>query len=61
LIRLLAVEHTKCKEIQLTCKKFGIRTIASHINSDISFKEAKKLDFDYYQGFFLGKPSLEFN
>jgi len=61
LIRMLAIEDEKCENIILTCKKRGIKTIATHINSNKTLEEAKKRGFDYYQGFFFGKPSLEFN
>jgi len=33
---------------------------ASHINSNATFEEAKKLGFDYFQGFFLEEPSSDF-
>jgi len=46
-----------CKNIISTCKELNIKTIASHINSEGTFAEAKKLGFDYYQGFFLGEPT----
>lgn len=49
-----------CKEIIATCKAKNIKTIATHINSNNSFEEAKKLGFDYYQGFFFGELSSNF-
>ena len=63
LIRLLKVDEkavATCKEIISTCKEKNIKTIATHINSNSAFEEAKKLGFDYYQGFFFGEPTSDF-
>ncbi len=63
LIRLLHIDQnaiSTCKEIISTCKKLNIKSIASHINAQATFDEAKKLGFDYYQGFFLGEPTSTF-
>jgi len=63
LIRLLHIDQnaiSTCKEIISTCKEKNIKTIATHINSDNSFEEAKKLGFDYFQGFFIQKPTSTF-
>lgn len=63
IIRLLHVDQNAlftCKEITSICKEKNIKTIASHINSKSTFEEAKKLGFDYYQGFFLGEPTSTF-
>ena len=60
LIRLLQIDAnavSTCKEIISTCKEQNIKTIATHINSNASFEEAKKLGFDYYQGFYFEKPT----
>lgn len=60
LIRLLGADDeakTICKDIISTCREKNIKTIASHINSNSSFEEAKKLGFNYYQGFFFGEPT----
>jgi len=59
IIRLLHIDQnaiSTCKEIISTCKALNIKTIASHINSEGTFEETKKLGFDYFQGYFLGKP-----
>ena len=64
IIRLLHIDPnsiTTCKEIIATCKEQNVKTIASHINSEGTFEEAKKLGFDYYQGFFFGKPTSTFD
>jgi len=64
LIRLLKVDDkavSTCKEIISTCKEKNIKIIATHINSNSSFEEAKKLGFDYYQGFFFGEPTSKLN
>lgn len=64
LIRLLGLSdeaQATCKEILAVAKEHDIKTVATHINSNATFEEAKKLDFDYYQGFFFGKPTQEFN
>ena len=64
LIRLLYINPdaiSTCKEIISTCKELNIKTIASHINSQGAFNEAKKLGFDYFQGYYLGKPNHEDN
>jgi len=63
LIRLLHIDSSAistCKEIISTCKEYNIQTIASHINSKSTFEEAKKLGFDYFQGFYLGEPTSTF-
>ncbi|WP_024955039.1 EAL domain-containing protein [Sulfurospirillum arcachonense] len=63
LIRLLSLSpdaKSTCKEILFTCKELNIKTIASHINSDNALKEVKELNFDYFQGYFLGKPTSTF-
>jgi EAL domain-containing protein (putative c-di-GMP-specific phosphodiesterase class I) len=63
LIRLLHIDQNAlftCKEIISTCKKHNIKAIASHINSQSSYKEAKSLNFDYFQGYFLEKPNSVF-
>jgi len=63
LIRLLHIDSSAistCKEIISTCKEYNIKTIASHINSKSTFEEAKKLGFDYFQGFYLGEPTSTF-
>ena len=63
LIRLLHIDPnaiSTCKEIISTCKRLNTKSIASHINSQATFEEAKKLEFDYYQGFFLGEPTSDF-
>jgi len=63
LIRLLHIDPnaiSTCKEIISTCKEQNIKTIASHINSKGTFEEAKKLGFDYFQGFYLGEPTSTF-
>jgi EAL domain-containing protein (putative c-di-GMP-specific phosphodiesterase class I) len=63
LIRLLHIDSSAistCKEIISTCKEYIIKTIASHINSKSTFEEAKKLGFDYFQGFYLGEPTSTF-
>lgn len=64
IIRLLSLSdeaHSTCKEIILTCKESNIKTIAPHINSNHSFEEAKNIGFDYYQGYFFGKPTSSFS
>lgn len=63
IIRLLYIDAnaiSTCKEIISTCKEKNIKTIASHINSKGTFEEAKKLGFDYFQGFYLGEPTSTF-
>ena len=63
IIRLLHIDPNAiatCKEIISTCKKLNIKTIASHINSHETFNETKKLEFDYFQGFFLDEPTSNF-
>lgn len=63
LIRLLKVDDkavSTCKEIISICQEKNIKTIAAHINSSSTFKEARKLGFDYYQGFFFEKPTSDF-
>ena len=58
-IRLLHIDPnatSTCKDIISTCKELNIKTIASHINSEGTFEETKKLGFDYFQGYYLGKP-----
>ncbi len=60
LTRLLGIsEEAKetCFNILKECKKLDCKSIATHINSNNSFKECKKLGFDYFQGFFFGKPT----
>lgn len=64
LIRLLTISESdknECAQIVNACKALGIKSIATQINSNVTLEEAKKLGFDYYQGFFFGKPSLEFS
>jgi len=59
IIRLLHIDPnaiSTCEEIISTCKNLNIKTIASHINSEGTFEETKKLGFNYFQGYFLGKP-----
>ena len=56
IIRLLYIDPNSIS----TCKEKNIKTIASHINSNATFEEAKKLGFDYFQGFFLEEPSSDF-
>lgn len=63
IIRLLHIDSnaiSTCKKIISTCKQQNIKTIASHINSQGTFEEAKKLGFDYFQGFYLGEPTSTF-
>jgi EAL domain-containing protein (putative c-di-GMP-specific phosphodiesterase class I) len=63
LIRLLHIDPnaiSTCKEIISTCKELNTKTIASHINSEGTFEETKKLGFDYFQGYYLGKPTSTF-
>ncbi len=64
LIRLLNVDEKAmlaCKQIISTCEEKNIKTIASHINSNSTFEKAKKLGFDYYQGFFFSEPTSDFH
>ena len=60
LIRLLNIsEESKstCRDILKECQRLQCKSIASRINSNTSFEESKKLGFDYFQGFFFGKPT----
>jgi predicted signal transduction protein with EAL and GGDEF domain len=62
LVRLLHIDPQAiltCKDIICTCKELHVQTIASHINSDATFEEVKKLGFDYFQGYFLGEPTSQ--
>ena len=62
-IRLLHIDPKAvsiCEEIISTCKELDIKTIAAHINSKGTFEETKKLGFNYFQGYFLGKPTSTF-
>ena len=63
LIRLLHIDPnaiSTCKDIISTCKDLNIKTIASHINSQATFNEVIKLEFNYFQGFFLDEPTSTF-
>ena len=60
LIRLLNIsEESKatCRAILAECDRLKCKSIASRINSKTSLEEAQKLGFDYFQGFFFGKPT----
>lgn len=60
IVRLLALhskEYDKCLQILQKAKSLNAKTIASHINSESSFRTASQLRFDYFQGFYFGKPS----
>ena len=60
LIRLLGISNEAkdiCNQILNECKRLGCKSIATHINSQASFEEAKRMGFDYFQGFFFGKPT----
>lgn len=41
------------------CKKMNIKTIAEFVSSEELFNELKKLEVDYVQGYFIGKPEAE--
>lgn len=60
IIRLLGLDTSQnalCAQIIATSKEHHIQTIATHINAVSTFELTKELGFDYYQGFFLAKPS----
>ena len=60
LIRLLNISEesrSTCRDILKECQRLQCKSIASRINSNRSFEESKKLGFDYFQGFFFGKPT----
>ena len=60
LIRLLNISEkskSTCRDILKECQRLQCKSIASRINSNTSFEESKKLGFDYFQGFFFGKPT----
>ncbi len=60
LIRLLSISDESkntCNQILKECKRLECKSIATHINSKASLEEAKKIGFDYFQGFFFGKPT----
>ncbi|MCK4795930.1 MAG: EAL domain-containing protein, partial [Spirochaetes bacterium] len=40
-------------------KKLNIKTIAEFVHSKNVYNKVKKLEIDYSQGFYLGKPELE--
>jgi len=64
LIRSLCIDENSrltCSAIIQESKKLGSKSIASQINSIQSFNEAKKLGFDYFQGFLFAKPKKEIN
>lgn len=46
------------KSIVEFARKSGIKTIAEHIESQEILEIVQKLDVDYLQGYFVGKPSL---
>lgn len=60
LITLSEQNRITCKEIISTCKDNQIKTIASHITSKDIYQEAKELEFDYFQGYFIDKPTSSF-
>ena len=37
----------------------NIKTIAEFVSSEELFNELKKLEVDYVQGYFIGKPEAE--
>ncbi len=60
LIRLLNISEESratCRDILKECQRLQCKSIASRINSNTSFEESKKIGFDYFQGFFFGKPT----
>jgi diguanylate cyclase (GGDEF)-like protein len=62
IIRLLPLydkEYLTCKDILVRIQELGAKAIATHINSDESYKVAQELGFDYFQGFLFGKPSMK--
>jgi len=62
LIRSLSIDESSkltCRAIIQECKKLGCKSIATQINSVSSFNEAKKLGFDYFQGFLFSQPQKE--
>ena len=62
LIRSLSIDESSrltCRAIIQECKKLGCKSIATQINSASSFDEAKKLGFDYFQGFLFSQPQKE--
>ncbi len=64
LIRSLPIDESAkltCRAIIQECKKLGCKSIATQINSASSFDEAKKLGFDYFQGFLFSQPQKEIN
>jgi EAL domain-containing protein (putative c-di-GMP-specific phosphodiesterase class I)/GGDEF domain-containing protein len=64
LVRSLCIDENSkltCSAIIQEGKKLGCKTIASQINSISSFNEAKKLGFDYFQGFLFSQPQKEIN
>ncbi|MFK5882573.1 MAG: EAL domain-containing protein [Sulfurospirillum sp.] len=59
IIRLLSISkeaRESCKNILKECDRLECKSIATRINSNASFEESKKMGFDYFQGFFFGKP-----
>lgn len=63
LIRLLSLSEdakSTCRNILENIQQLEAKSIATHINSNASFEEVKNLNFDYFQGYFFGKPTSIF-
>jgi diguanylate cyclase (GGDEF)-like protein len=57
LIKISQTSYDTCKSIVSTCKDLNIKSIASHIISQEIYEVAKEIGFDYFQGYFIGKPT----
>ena len=41
------------------CKKLNIEVIAEHIENELNYSTLKDMGVDYFQGYYLGKPSIK--
>lgn len=57
-IDVMALDKDEIKDHVDKLKKYNVKLLAEKVESYEEFEFLKKLDFDYYQGYFFSKPSI---
>ena len=58
-IDLLATRSGVLEDVVGVLRSFDVQLLAEKIETEDDLQLARDLEFDYFQGFFLGRPSNE--
>ena len=57
-VDFVATKEVERKSIAQRIKPFGVSLLAEKVESYFDFKQAKELGYEYFQGYFFGRPEV---